>query len=87
MRREIAALDLKRRDLSTLRPALILVHGRDDAIVPESESMALAEAAPHARLYLIERLAHVDLGPVGMPDAVTLWRAVFRLLEERDGAG
>lgn len=86
VRREIAALDLKRRDLSKLKPDLILVHGRDDAIVPESQSMELAAAAPHARLYLIERLAHVNLGPVGMHDAFTLWRAVYRLLEERDGA-
>jgi pimeloyl-ACP methyl ester carboxylesterase len=86
VKREIAALDLKRRNLAKLTTRLILLHGRDDVIVPESESMALAEAAPDSRLYLIERLAHVDLGPVGLRDALTLWRAVCRLLEERDGA-
>lgn len=85
VRDQIDALDLKRRDLARLKPALILVHGRDDAIIPESESMALADAAPsgRARLYLIERLSHIDLGPVGLVDAVNLWRAIDALLMER----
>ncbi|HLF59404.1 MAG TPA: alpha/beta hydrolase [Alphaproteobacteria bacterium] len=89
VRAEIEALDLKRRDLTRLHPGLILIHGRDDAIVPESESMALAAAAAPGRadLYLVERLAHVDLGPVGLRDALTLWRAIYRLLEERDRSG
>lgn len=87
VRAEIDALDLKRRDLSHLHPELILVHGRDDAIIPESESMALAAAVPagRARLYLIERLSHVDLGPMGIRDAANLWRALNALLKEREG--
>jgi len=89
VRAQIRALDLKGRDLTKLHPHLILVHGKDDAIVPESESAALAAAAApgHADLYVLERLAHVDLGPVGLRDGFTLWRAVYRLLEERDGTG
>lgn len=85
VRAQIDALDLKRRDLSHLHPELILVHGRDDAIIPESESIALAAAAPadRAKLYMIERLSHVDLGPVGIGDAATLWRALCALLKER----
>ena len=89
VRAEIDALDLKRHDLSQLHPELILVHGRDDAIIPESESMALAAAAPadRAKLYLVERLSHVDLGPVGIGDAATLWRALYGLLKERVEGG
>ena len=89
VRAQIDALDLKRRDLSRLHPGLILVHGRDDAIIPESESVALAAAAPadRAKLYMIEHLSHVDLGPVGIGDAATLWRALCALLKERAEGG
>ncbi len=86
IREEIGALDLKRRDLSNLSPALILVHGLDDPIIPYTESLALAEAVPagKAGLYLVQNLSHVDLGEIGLRDAVTLWRAVHHLLVERD---
>ena len=39
-----------------------------------------------AELFLVDNLAHVDLGPGGLDDQLTLWRVVYRLLEERDGA-
>lgn len=85
IRAQIAALDLKTRDLSRLKTHLILIHGGDDAIIPESESEALdAAAGGKAELYIVQRLSHVDLGPVGAQDAVTLWRAVYSLLSERD---
>lgn len=86
VRAEIAALDLKRRDLSNLAPALIIVHGYDDPIIPYTESLALQKAVREdkADLYLIQNLSHVDLGEVGLRDAVTLWRAVHHLLVERD---
>jgi len=86
VRQEIAALDLKRRDLSQLSPDLIIIHGRDDPIVPYTESLALLAAAPQdkADLYLVENLSHVDLESLDLRDVVTLWRAVRRLLVERD---
>lgn len=86
VRRELAALDLKGRDFSRLAARLILVHGRDDPVIPHSESRALAAAVPEGRaaLYLADSLAHVDLGPAGIIDTLVLWRAVYRLLEERD---
>jgi len=86
MRRDIAELDLSRQDLSRLEPRLILVHGRDDAIIPWSESARLAEAVPAGRadLYLADSLAHVDIGDVGIGDALVLMQATYRLLEERD---
>jgi pimeloyl-ACP methyl ester carboxylesterase len=86
VRADIAALDLKRRDLAKLSARLILVHGRDDAIIPFSESKALAAAAPEgqAALYVVDNLAHVDLGAAGLIDILILWRAAYRLLTARE---
>lgn len=85
IRADLAALDLERRDLSRLSAELVLVHGRDDPIIPESESVALAAAAgENADLYLVDALAHADLEPPGLGDRVVLWQAVYRVLELRD---
>ncbi len=86
VRREIDALDLKSRDLGRLDTEFILIHGRDDPILPETESMALA-AAPgpgRARLYLLDSLRHVDPGTPGLGDSLTLLSAVYRVLGLRD---
>ena len=86
VRRDMAALDLKSRDLSPLRAQLILIHGRDDAIIPYTESQALAAAAPPGQsdLYVTGSLSHVDLGPADLIETLTLWRAVYRVLQARD---
>ena len=85
IREDMAALDLRRHDLSRLPPRLILVHGRDDAIIPPSESVQLAHAAPdRAKLYLVDSLTHVDIGVAGISDTLALLSAVYRLLAERD---
>ncbi len=88
VRRDMAALDLENAELSPLSAMLILVHGRDDAIIPYSESMALAAAAPEerVRLCIVDNLAHVDLGPGDLGDAVRLLAATYRLLSLRDAA-
>ena len=84
---EIARLDLARRDLSELRAELLVIHGTDDRIVPVGEGVALARAVPHSSLYVLNNLAHADLKPGGLGDAVTPWQAVHRLLEWRDRIG
>ncbi len=85
MRADMAALDLSDRDLGRLGPRLYLIHGRDDPIIPFTQSRALAAAAGEATaLYVVDSLAHVDLGPTGAADTVLLWRATYRLLKERD---
>ena len=86
IRREIAALDPSGHDLAGLRARLILVHGRDDAVIPYTQSEALAAAAPAGRaaLYLVDSLAHVDLRPAGFGDVVTLVQAIYDVLDERD---
>jgi hypothetical protein len=87
IRDDMAALDLAARDLSAAPPALLL-HGRDDAIIPPSESVALAGALgeTRARLILLDSLAHADLGLDSLGDAYRMWRAACWLLAARDGA-
>lgn len=84
IRAEIDRLDLASKDLSRLRARLFLIHGRDDRIIPWTESAALARMAPSAELTLLDNLAHAELKPGGWGDAYALWRAVAHLLAERD---
>lgn len=86
---EIMALDLARRDLRALKARLLLVHGRDDGIVPAEQSLSLAAAVPQgqAEVILVDGLDHVSPQPTNWSGAVALWRALYRLLEERDAAG
>lgn len=86
IRLEMEALDLSRRDLSGISANVILVHGRDDAIIPVTESRSLAAALPEGRadLFVVDGLAHADLDNVTPGDALTLWRAVYRVLQARD---
>ncbi len=86
VRDEIAALDLKTRDLAALQAEVILVHGRDDPIIPETESQALERALPagKAHLYLVDALAHADLKAGSTGDALVLLPAAYRLLGLRN---
>jgi pimeloyl-ACP methyl ester carboxylesterase len=88
MRADIEALDLARRDLDALEARLILVHGRDDALVPYTESVALARrlGPGRARLHLLRNLQHVDLDAPGPGDALSLLRVAYSVLAERDAA-
>ncbi|WP_119167678.1 alpha/beta hydrolase family protein [Algihabitans albus] len=84
IREELAALSLAERDLSRLQAELILVHGRDDPILPYTESQALAAAAPEARFYLLDSLAHVELDLSTVTDGWRLFSAAWTLLSVRD---
>jgi hypothetical protein len=85
MRRDIAALDLANKDLSGIRAHAIVVHGRDDDIIPYTESVALAHALPPERthLYVVGGLFHVNLRHVRLLDTWRLGRAIQELLAER----
>ena len=87
IRADIAALTLAGRDFSRLHPRLLLVHGRDDPIIPVTESQALAAAAPPGRadLTVVDSLMHADLRPAGWHDGWQLYGLVWRLLAARDG--
>lgn len=93
----IDALTLRGKDLDRLRAQLILVHGKNDPLVPYTESRALASAlAPKkVHLFVLEHvLAHVDLSfrdllsrrfwSEDLPDAYRLYRVVRLLLAYRD---
>jgi fermentation-respiration switch protein FrsA (DUF1100 family) len=97
MRADIDRLDLARHDLGPLKARLLLLHGRNDNLIPWPESLALAGAAPagQARVFLIRRvLGHVDLSVSGLrtwrfwredlPDLWRLWRVIDLLLAERE---
>ena len=85
IRSELHALDLARRDLAALSAPLLLVHGRDDPVIPAAESASLAAAAPQAHLFLLDDLAHVDAG-WALRDGLTMLRAARELLRLRDSA-
>lgn len=99
MRADLARLDLARHDLKPLQARLILVHGRNDNLIPYPESLALAAAAPadKAQVFLIHRvLGHVDLSfaklfdwrfwSEDLPDTWRLWQIIDLLLAEREPA-
>ncbi|MDP2155498.1 MAG: hypothetical protein Q8J61_05815 [Sulfuricella sp.] len=96
MKRDIAALNLAGKDLTRLKARLILVHGRNDNLIPYPETLALANAvgSERARVFLIHRiLGHVDLSlghilswpfwSEELPDAWRMGRATYLLLSER----
>jgi hypothetical protein len=97
LRADLAALSLHDKDLGGLAARLILVHGRNDDLIPWTESVALAAAVPpgQARLYLLDAiLGHVDLSlshvltwqflSRELPDILRMGRAVDALLAERE---
>ena len=88
IRADMEALNLANQDLSRLRARLILLHGTDDAIIPYTESVALAASGPPGRveLFLIDGLAHVDVRPLGL-DRSAMWRAIHALLAQRSNPG
>ncbi|MEJ2508382.1 MAG: alpha/beta hydrolase [Gammaproteobacteria bacterium] len=91
IRADIETLDLARHDLAALRTRWIIVHGRDDDIIPCEESEALAAAlkaggAPHVQLFILNGLGHVER-KAHARDGWTLWRAILALLAASDGAG
>lgn len=99
MRDDMQRLNLARHDLKRLQARLILVHGRNDNLIPWPESLALAAAAPagRAEVFLIHRvLGHVDLSFSSLfswhfwrediADLWRLWRVIDSLLAERVAA-
>jgi hypothetical protein len=84
---EIRALDLSRRPIETLDVAFILIHGRDDPVIPFTQSVIFAETMKpgRAHLYLIDNLDHVNPEPAGLADSIKMVQAVYRLLSIRDG--
>jgi acetyl esterase/lipase len=83
-RAEIAALDLKRLDLSGLAARFLLVHGNDDRVIPETQSIAFAARVAQAELYLLDSMQHVDPKPAGFGDKMRMLSMMYDFLTERD---
>ena len=83
---ELRALDLSTGNLDDFKARLILIHGRDDALIPHTESIALAAAlnGRQADLFIVDSVKHVELQFTGIADVFRLWRAIRTLLGERD---
>jgi pimeloyl-ACP methyl ester carboxylesterase len=81
---EISALNPAEKDLGRLSARLILLHGRNDQIIPYTQSVALAGAVPgdQVQLFLIDGLAHVALEPT-WGDVDILLEMVTALLAQR----
>jgi len=87
LRDELRALDLARAGLAGLRAELIVVHGKDDPVVPWTEAADLAAAAgplAGAGPHLVEGLGHTGPAAPGRGDRAELIRAAVRLLDARD---
>lgn len=93
------ALTLSNKPLSMLKARLLLVHGKDDRLIPYTESLALGAAAPPGRsqVFVFHRiLGHVDLRLSDffsrqfwgeeLPDARRMLRALAALMREREAA-
>ncbi|MBL8659316.1 MAG: hypothetical protein JNM75_06130 [Rhodospirillales bacterium] len=89
VRSELRALNLAGRRLAVGDVRFVLIHGRNDAIIPETESEALARALPEGAvsLHLLNSLDHVNPQPPGPVDSFKLFDAVYTLLSYRDGEG
>jgi pimeloyl-ACP methyl ester carboxylesterase len=85
IRAELDALDLRRQNLAPIAGRVILIHGRDDHIIPYTESQALAAALRpgQAHLALLDNLAHADLGVIGLGDTVRLWMGAYAVMQQR----
>jgi pimeloyl-ACP methyl ester carboxylesterase len=80
---QLQRLSLKNHDLSHLAGRLLLVHGREDSMIPFTESMALASAVPGSQLFLIDGFSHIDSDGVGFAGQLQLIDAMQALLEQR----
>lgn len=83
LRVQLNALTLRGRDLSHLTGRLILIHGREDPLVPFSESIALSNAVPQTELFLIDGFSHINPRSVGVIGQLQLADAIQAILTRR----
>jgi hypothetical protein len=81
---EARALDLERRELDGLEAAFVLIHDRNDRIIPAAHAVALAAAVRRADVYLVDSLDHATPRPPNPIDAIRLLDAIYTVLRFRD---
>jgi pimeloyl-ACP methyl ester carboxylesterase len=83
VRRHMERLSPKSYDLSHLAGRLILIHGREDTLIPYTESMWLDRAVPGTELFLIDGFSHIDPRSVGLVGRLQLVDAIQAVLSRR----
>lgn len=83
VRQHIEALSLRNRDLSHLAGRLILIHGREDRLIPYTESMSLKAAVHGTELFVVDGFSHIDTEDVGIIAQLQLVDAVQAILSRR----
>lgn len=84
VREFLLGLSLRGRDLAPLAGRLVLIHGREDRVIPWQESRDLAAAVPGTELFVIDGFSHIEPGGVGIAGRLQLVEAVHALLRRRD---
>lgn len=84
LRTRIEELDLVRRNLRGIEACTVLIHGDRDAVVPWSESVALAAALPPGRsvLHLVPGFGHVEVEALPPEAVAALRRAMQSVLTD-----
>ena len=80
---QLESLSLRNVDLSHLSGRLILIHGREDAMIPYTESLALQAAVGNAELFIIDGFSHIDPTKLGLVGRLSLIDAVQAVLRRR----
>ena len=86
VRRHIEALSLTNHDLSHLAGRLILIHGREDNLIPYTESMSLKAAVPGTELFIVDGFSHIDTADVGIIAQLQLVDAIQAILSRRQNS-
>ena len=82
-RRQLDKLSLRHANLAALAGRLILIHGREDTMIPYTESLALKQATSDAELFLIDGFSHLDTTGLGRTGRLALINAVQAVLGRR----
>ncbi|MEM8547961.1 MAG: alpha/beta fold hydrolase [Pseudomonadota bacterium] len=81
----IGTADSRKRALGKLQVPTLVIHGKEDPLVPPAHGVDTAEAIPGARLELIDGMAH-DLAPNLIPVLIGLILAHTADVERSDTA-
>ncbi|MDX1710410.1 MAG: alpha/beta hydrolase [Rhodovibrionaceae bacterium] len=83
MRAQMQRLSPSAYDLSHLAGRLILIHGREDRMIPYTQSVAFARAVEQSELFLIPDFSHIDPAGVSLAGRLALIDAAQAVLERR----
>jgi len=83
VQRRMERLSPSSYDLSYLAGRLILIHGREDTMIPYTESLSLEAAVPGTELFVIDGFSHIDPTKTGILARLQLIDAIQAVLSRR----